>query len=344
MKKNIFKKIITLTSLMFLLFGFLTPVHFSLAATCATPPTCTSPSVVSSDGCSCTYVLLAPLPNPDGGTTKPDFDPTGTGGGALGGYLNMMIKLFIGICAVLAVIMIVVGGIEYMTSELPGLKSEGKDRIVQAILGLLLALGAWTLLNTINPNLLDSSLSSLKDVTIDVTVVSPESPVAFSPIQQSSLQSAGIVCNNSGGASALTSTAQSFIGHSTYNQNLRNTMTGSTANVDCSSFVDQTYTCAGLPSPGNNTRAIFSSGATSVKSTDISVNGANVTVGGTLLKPGDLLGWTTGQGGESSGHVIMYVGNGQIIDAQGGSVGTVTQRPLSANMISKIAYYKPGPS
>ena len=124
------------------------------------------------------YYPLSPLPDPsNNGQTQGHFDPTKPDG--FSSYLNLIIKLFIGICAVLAVIMIVVGGIEYMTSELPGLKSEGKDRIIQAILGLILALGAWTLLNTINPKLLDSNLSSLTAVEIEVVLNDdvPQTPV-----------------------------------------------------------------------------------------------------------------------------------------------------------------------
>ena len=115
------------------------------------------------------YQLLAPLPCTPGtegcvnGELK-TFDPTQASN--LGKYLNIMISLFIGICAVLAVIMIVVGGIEYMASELPGNKGHGKERITHAIFGLLLALGAWLILNTINPDLLKTDLSSLKNVTI----------------------------------------------------------------------------------------------------------------------------------------------------------------------------------
>src|SRR3989339_205936 len=128
------------------------------------------------------YKLLAPLPCEKGTTGCTEkgletFDPTGDN--KIGGYLNLMIKLFIGICAVLSVVMIVIGGIEYMTSELPGLKSAGKERITQAILGLLLALGAWTLLNTINPDLLKSDLNSLKKVTVEVAINDsiPQTPV-----------------------------------------------------------------------------------------------------------------------------------------------------------------------
>src|SRR3989338_3863819 len=53
------------------------------------------------------YHLLAPI-KIDGGIE--DFDPGQEN--ALGSYLNLMIKIFIGLCAVLAVVMLVIGGIE----------------------------------------------------------------------------------------------------------------------------------------------------------------------------------------------------------------------------------------
>ncbi|HEY4494095.1 MAG TPA: hypothetical protein VJB95_01525, partial [Candidatus Paceibacterota bacterium] len=65
-----------------------------------------------------------------------------------------MIKIIIGLSAVMAVVMIVLGGIEYMTSELVSSKENGKQRITNAIFGLVIALGAYALLNTINPDLL----------------------------------------------------------------------------------------------------------------------------------------------------------------------------------------------
>lgn len=119
------------------------------------------------------YHFLAPLPCENGtpGCVAGEletFDPTGDN--KIGGYLNVMIRIFIGICAVLAVIMIVVGGIEYMTSELISNKENGKHRITGAIFGLVLALGAWTLLNTINPDLLKTDLTSLKNVEVTVII------------------------------------------------------------------------------------------------------------------------------------------------------------------------------
>ncbi len=109
------------------------------------------------------YYLLSPLPCDVNDVNKPPgctagrlrtVDPT-TG---LGTYLNLMIKIFIGICAVLSVVMIVVGGVEYMTSELVHTKEAGKERIQHALLGLIIALGAYALLYTINPDLLISDV------------------------------------------------------------------------------------------------------------------------------------------------------------------------------------------
>lgn len=118
------------------------------------------------------YHYLAPLPCDGGegcvGGELQTFDPTGEN--KIGLYLNVMIRIFIGICAVLAVIMIVVGGLEYMTSELVSSKEQGKHRITGAIFGLVLALGAWTILNQINPNLLNTDLKSLKTAEVEVTL------------------------------------------------------------------------------------------------------------------------------------------------------------------------------
>ena len=125
------------------------------------------------------YQLLAPLPCPPGSTTGCETDGKGNlviktfnpaQDNNLGAYLNLMIKIFIGICAVLSVVMIVIGGLEYMTSELVHSKEAGKEKITHAILGLIIALGAYALLYTINPDLLKS------DVKIDSTTSSTPNP------------------------------------------------------------------------------------------------------------------------------------------------------------------------
>jgi hypothetical protein len=66
-------------------------------------------------------------------------------------------------------VMIVMGGIQYMTSDLISSKEAGKEQITHAILGLLLALGAFIILNTINPKLLSACLDKLPQATIVIT-------------------------------------------------------------------------------------------------------------------------------------------------------------------------------
>jgi hypothetical protein len=267
------------------------------------------------------YTFLAPLPCEIGKDVgcemvngKPvlkTFDPTVKNN--LGVYLNLMIKLFIGICAVLAVVMIVIGGLQYMTTELVSSKEEGKERIIHAILGLILALAAYTLLFTINPDLLNTELKSLTDVTVRVDLGGEGSRSLDTSTVTSLGSVSGISCPKSGGASALINIARSFIGHSTYSQTDRNTVKGGVAYVDCSAFVSQVYACAGLGNPGGTTVGIFGTGCTSAED----ILNTDGTINETTLHVGDLLGWTVGgDSEEKNGHVMMYIGNGQVIDAQ----------------------------
>ncbi len=96
------------------------------------------------------YVPLAPLP----GTL-----PVGTGETNLQTYLPGLFNLLIGLAAVAAVLNIVIGGFQYMSSDAIQGKSAGKERIKNAILSLVLIIAAWLILYTINPNLLNLNLN-----------------------------------------------------------------------------------------------------------------------------------------------------------------------------------------
>ena len=104
-------------------------------------------------GAGGTYTLLAPIPT---------FFPGGTvdvKGGGLGGYLNGLYRAGIAVATGLALIMIVVGGLEYVSTDSIQGKSNGRERIKNAIIGLLLALTSFIILRQINPNLLKSDLN-----------------------------------------------------------------------------------------------------------------------------------------------------------------------------------------
>ncbi|MFA6464047.1 MAG: hypothetical protein WCV55_03515 [Candidatus Paceibacterota bacterium] len=78
--------------------------------------------------------------------------------GNLGDYFSQMYMLLVGVATALAVLMVIWGGVEYVTTDAIGGKEEGKQKIQNAILGLLLALGSYLILQTINPALLETNL------------------------------------------------------------------------------------------------------------------------------------------------------------------------------------------
>jgi hypothetical protein len=77
-------------------------------------------------------------------------------------FFSGAFKLGITIAGFLAVIMIAVGGLQYMSTDTIGGKGEGRERITYAIMGLLLILFAWILLSTINPDIVSLRLFSNK--------------------------------------------------------------------------------------------------------------------------------------------------------------------------------------
>ena len=107
------------------------------------------------------YTPLAPLP----GTTNED------GKTDLQTYIPGIFKLAIGIASVLAVLMIIIGGVEYITTDAIQGKSDGKARIQNALWGLVLVLVSWILLYTINPKL------TVFDLNVKKTTVNTDSNV-----------------------------------------------------------------------------------------------------------------------------------------------------------------------
>lgn len=174
-KKNL-KNIVAVCGLvtMFIFFVVL-PVYAQpadLNPSAAPLPTCTA----GPDG----YCLLAPI----GGKSV-------ITNAELPDYFNLVYKIGIGIAGVLAVIMLVFGGIQYMSTDALSGKSDGKDKMTRAILGLILALGSFVILNTVNPQLLDFTFN-IDKLNIEVESDTPHSA-----------DSSGKFCNGTvqGGAS-----------------------------------------------------------------------------------------------------------------------------------------------
>lgn len=289
---------------------------FKLAIDPTPPPP--TPFTQGTSSYDTTYELLAPIPGVvPGNVVGPDFN--------LGNYVNNLIKVIIGLAAAMAVFMIVFGGIEWMMSDSFIAKSEGKKRIFDAIKGLVLALGSYLILITINPDLvivdfrLDKQTIKV-EFSGDTNVGIPQTGISCPP---------GIDCNipSVPNENLVYSIVSKLNGKTTYRFGGKGTPppyqyetkdcppTGpcktfcppGTICLDCSGFVNFVLRYSGYKEFNGGTETIFSNAERVNSMTDTSVNG-------TPLKPGDLLGWTSG-----SRHVLIYVGNGKIADSHGGS-------------------------
>lgn len=96
------------------------------------------------------FVPLAPIP----GLT--DIQPTS---GGLADFFNNLYKYLIGVAAILAVIMIIWGGLEISTQDSVSKNKDGKERIYNAIFGLVLVLSPVLVFSIINPSILNLSLN-----------------------------------------------------------------------------------------------------------------------------------------------------------------------------------------
>ena len=92
--------------------------------------------------------------NPAGGYTMLEPLPFLTGEVKFANYLNAVFQILMIGGSILAVVMIVVGGVQYMTSDVLGTKEAGRERIKNAVFGLILLLCTYIILRTINPDLL----------------------------------------------------------------------------------------------------------------------------------------------------------------------------------------------
>ncbi len=81
-------------------------------------------------------------------------------------FLKMLYRWGISITVVLSIIYIILGGIQYMTTDSISNKSDGKERIKGALLGLILALSSYLILHTINPQLLDLSIAGRSHIEL----------------------------------------------------------------------------------------------------------------------------------------------------------------------------------
>jgi len=94
-----------------------------------------------------------------------------TSADSLVNYANTVIQVMIGIAILLAVVMVIVAGVTYMTTGSFTKKGNAKDRISKALIGLLLALSSVVILSSINPSLVE--INELEDIEVGETEIDP---------------------------------------------------------------------------------------------------------------------------------------------------------------------------
>lgn len=112
-----------------------------------------------------TYKLLEPIPcitgvgNCTEGGVQSEID--------INSYILYVYKFSIAIAVFLAIVMIIWGGFLYITSETPFKIADGREKIQNAILGLVMVLVSYLILLTVDPRLvnIDSNIPKIKELT-----------------------------------------------------------------------------------------------------------------------------------------------------------------------------------
>lgn len=104
--------------------------------------------------------------------------PGVTNASGFGGYINALYIFAISVAAILAVIKIIIGGVKYMLSDIVTNKSDAKNEIRGALIGLLLIISAVLIIEVINPNITSNDVG-FKQIETSISTDLPPG-IAFS--------------------------------------------------------------------------------------------------------------------------------------------------------------------
>lgn len=160
---------------------YLVSGSFVFAASCGYacyPSVCPQGSHGISGDCQSGYVCCAGTPDNYGGSALPAYNgdvsttnPVGASSGAGGAYQNQekipgseptdqfipyvqsIINFGFAILGILALFMLIIGAYQYLIAAGTGNVANAKETVASALLGLILGMCAWIILNKINPDL-----------------------------------------------------------------------------------------------------------------------------------------------------------------------------------------------
>ena len=145
------------------------------APTTATPSTA-GPIAPCGDNCNLGYTPLEPIPGltqDQNGNNNYLVSPNN-----LHNIIDAIFKIMITVGALFAVLMLTVGGIQYMISGSAGEKNIGIKRAQAALWGIVLLAASYLILNTVNPKLLNFNLNPCPDGVNCAETVPPITPTA----------------------------------------------------------------------------------------------------------------------------------------------------------------------
>lgn len=271
-----------------------------------------------------------------------DFAVTSSGGSVksnfVGVYIEAVFSWLIGAAALIAVTMMMIGGLQYALARgKAAYIDKAKHRISNAITGLVLLLAAYNIAFVINPDLV--VFHPLEPKYVDAIAYVAESGDEAGSISIGTPPT-DIVCDSSSSIYEITASMVGKVtyrlggkgGNPPYNSETKSDNKGVPYSnycpdgqlcLDCSGFVGYVAACKGLSSAGESggTAGIFS-GSAAEKVVTCNAQAIN----GVDLNPGDLIGWATTSTGY--GHVFMYIGDGYIMDSRGG-IGREPGRAVS---------------
>jgi hypothetical protein len=146
------------------------------------------------------FVPLAPITTKSGNLYG--------GGGDLSTFLNNLFKFAIAIGAIGAVLRLAYAGYLYMGSDMWTQKGKAKEVISNVVLGLILLLAVWLILNQINPDIL--SFQALKTIR-DKPVQSGQSGQGQTPANSTIGGSPALNCTGSNNSFCMNGTPQTTV-------------------------------------------------------------------------------------------------------------------------------------
>ncbi len=149
------------------------------------------------------FTPLAPIPGLTSDNGRSVINST-----SLADFFNNLYLYLIGFAAIAAIIMIIWGGFEYATQDSISAKGAGKERIQEALFGLVLVLSPYLVFSIINPSILNLSLNLPKLNTFTpaapVETGTAYAPSAANPTQTPKLPSGQFCYLHSAGTDAVT--------------------------------------------------------------------------------------------------------------------------------------------